>query len=375
MALKDDFVFRPLPPVKDIVHFPFPFPNPLGPLALLAGEWGGKGFNVIWRPNHTPLGQDRFLELNLTQESINFTTISGAIPNRGLLQPDINMFGLTYLQQISDANLNAGLHIEPGIWAVVPQTTDPADPATVVRMASIPHGTTILAQGTASTHSGAPNIPNNNILPFFIGDPLGTFNFPEQNLGTPTSFRSPPAQIAGITQIMVDNPNSVLQAAIVGQTILSTTTLQISTQPATPITGGGTANTAFLSGAADGPNAVSAVVSATFWIETVKGTPNFLQLQYSQLVLLNFNGLSWPHITVGTLRKNVPVIPPIWLVDPDIPHRILEKVQPKIPPDLGAPVETVGLGKLDRELVHEPKPIPKSAPKHPPRVRENSRKK
>jgi hypothetical protein len=25
--------------------------------------------------------------------------------------------------------------------------------------------------------------------------------------------------------------------------------------------------------------------------------------QYSQTVLLNFNGLSWPHITVGTLHK------------------------------------------------------------------------
>ncbi len=354
MALKDDLVFRPLPPIAEPVHFPFPIPNPLGPLAALGGDWGGKGFNVIWRPDSVA-GQDHFLELNLTLDSIDFTAISGAIPNRGLLQPDINMFGLTYLQQISDANLNAGLHIEPGIWAVAPVTTDPADPATVVRMASIPHGTTILAQGTASTVSGGPNIPNNNILPFFIGDPGATFNFPEQNLGTPTAFRSPPAQIVGITQTMVDNPNSVLQAAIAGQTILSTTILQISTQPAAPITGGGTANTAFLAGAAGGPNALSFSASATFWIETVEGSPNFLQLQYSQLVLLNFNGLSWPHVTVGTLRKNVPVIPPVWLVDPDIPHRILEKVQPPIPPDLGAPVETVDLGQLPPGLLYEPK--------------------
>jgi len=376
MALNDDFVFRPLPPIKDPIHFPFPIPNPLGPLASLAGDWGGKGFNVIWRPNHTPPGQDHFLELNLTIDGIDFTAISGAIPNRGLLQPDINMFGLTYLQQISDANLDAGLHIEPGIWAVAPVTTDPAEVATVVRMASIPHGTTILAQGTAKTASGPPVIPNINILPFFIGDPPATFNFPEQNLGTATAFRSPPAQLVGITQAMVDNPNSVLQAAIAGQTILSTTTLQISTQPPAPITGGGTANTSFLDGAADGPNAMSVVVSATFWIETVKGThphPDFLQLQYSQLVLLNFNGLSWPHVTVGTLKKNVPVIPPIWLVDPDIPIKLLEKVQPPIPPDLGAPIRTVGLGKLDRELVYQPKHDAKTAKKHPPRTREKKK--
>jgi hypothetical protein len=33
------------------------------------------------------------------------------------------------------------------------------------------------------------------------------------------------------------------------------------------------------------------------------GKPAFLQLQYTQTVLLNFNGLSWPHVSVATLRK------------------------------------------------------------------------
>ena len=32
------------------------------------------------------------------------------------------------------------------------------------------------------------------------------------------------------------------------------------------------------------------------------GQDDFFQLQYTQRVLLNFNGLSWPHITVATLR-------------------------------------------------------------------------
>jgi hypothetical protein len=332
MELKPDFVFRPLPQVEHLVHFPFPtLPNPLGPLAQLAGTWGGKGFNVIWRPHFPASQSDRFLELNLTDDQIQFDAISGAIPNRGLLQNDINMFGLTYLQQISDANLHAGLHIEPGIWATVPATTNPAESPTVVRMASIPHGTTILAQGTATTAAGPPNIPNDNILPFVIGNPANTFNFPEQNLATPSPFRSPPPQLVGITQAMVNNPNSVLQAALVGHTILSTTTLHVSTVPANPLTGGGTDNTAFLVGGAGGPNAVSAAVSATFWIETVKGNPNFLQLQYTQLVLLNFNGLSWPHVTVATLRKAVPVSVPIWRVDPDIPRDVLAKAEAATP--------------------------------------------
>ena len=158
MELSPDFAFRPLPAIENETLQPFPqVASPLGPLAPLAGKWSGRGLNIIWRPNHTP-GQDRFLELNVTSDQIEFAAISGPIPNRGLLQPDINMFGLTYLQQITDANLGAGLHIEPGVWAAVPATTDPKVVPTVVRMASIPHGTVVLFQGTAATANGGPNI-------------------------------------------------------------------------------------------------------------------------------------------------------------------------------------------------------------------------
>src|SRR3984893_1836551 len=119
MELAADFSFQPLPAVQTPVQLPFPeAASPLGTLAGLAGQWTGRGLNMIWRPDHTP-GQYRFLELNVTSEQLEFSPISGPIPNRGLLQPDINMFGLTYLQQISDANLNAGLHIEPGLWVAV----------------------------------------------------------------------------------------------------------------------------------------------------------------------------------------------------------------------------------------------------------------
>ncbi len=302
MELAPDFSFQPLPAVENATQQPFPeVANPLGPLAGLVGKWSGRGFNVIWRPNHTA-GQDRFLELNVTSEQLEFTAISGSIPNRGLLQPDINMFGLTYLQQISDANLKAGLHIEPGLWVAVPQTSSPSVGPTVARLASIPHGTAIVVQGTASTAAAAPNIPVASIKPFTIGQPNTPFDFSEQTLTSKTSFRTSGAGLTGVTQAMVNDPNSVLHAAIAGQHITSTTTLHV-TSTDNPVPGGGTANTAFLKGGAQGPNAVSASVSATFWLETVQGQPAASQLQYSQTVVLNFNGLSWPHITVGTLRK------------------------------------------------------------------------
>jgi hypothetical protein len=302
MELASDFSFQPLPAVENATEQPFPeVASPLGPLAPLAGNWSGRGFNVIWRPNHTA-GQDRFLELNVTSEQLEFTAIPGSIPNRGFHQPDINMFGLTYLQQISDANLHAGLHIEPGLWVAIPQTTDPKVPPTVARLASIPHGTTILVQGTAAHAAAGPNIPDIGIKPFPLGQPSQTIDFPEQTLSQQTSFRTPSAGLVGVTQAMVNNPNTVLHSAIAGQHITSTTTLHVTTGDA-PVPGGGTANTAFLKGGADGANADAVSVTATFWIETLQGQTAPTQLQYSQTVLLNFNGLSWPHITVGTLRK------------------------------------------------------------------------
>lgn len=302
MDLKPDFTYSP-----NLYPPPAPAPPPAADLGLLSGlegKWHGQGFNAIWRPNLLSSGQDRFLELNMTSEDLEFDGIPGTIPNRGLLQPDIQMGGLRYLQQIADANFpapNNGLHVEPGLWVNIPATTNPAVSSSVARLASIPHGTTILAQGIASHSNGPPSIPVINLNPFSIGSPPGLAPFPEQNLATVTTFRTPAPGLTGITQAMVDNPNSVLVDALAGQTIVSTVTLQVSTSDL-PVEGGGTDNTAFLVGGTSGPNANAALVTATFWLETVKGPPDLQQLQYSQTVLLNFNGLSWPHVTVATLK-------------------------------------------------------------------------
>jgi hypothetical protein len=305
-----DFVFGPLPPIEETAT-PTVTGEPaavaaaadtLGPLAGLAGNWTGQGFNVIWRPHPLqPSGQDRFLELNVTSEQLDFGPALQKIPNRGLLQPSISLAGLNYLQQISDANTNTKQHFEPGLWVTVPQTSDPQEPRTVARLASIPHGTTVLLQGTAHTSAGGPSIPGVSIKPFTMGHPAQTVDFPEQTLTTPTQFRTSGAGLTGITQQMVNNPNRVLNAAPSSQ-ITTTTRLQVSSHDAS-VPGGGTANIAFLRGATDGPNAVAAHVTATFWLETLQGDTQPRRLKYSQLVLLNFNGLSWPHVTVATLHK------------------------------------------------------------------------
>jgi len=304
MELAADFAFQPLdndegPAVRAAVA-----PDQgLGPLAGLAGSWSGQGFNAIWRPHRG--ASDHFLELNVTNDRIDLEAIPGNIPNRGLVQGQIFMHGLTYLQQISDANVKvngapAGLHIEPGLWINVPPLTDPKEPAAIARLASIPHGTTILVQGITATAAGGPSFPAASLTPFTIGNPNQTVDFDEQHLNKTTPFRTSGVGLTGITQAMLDNPNSVL--ATNPPNVATTTRLHVSST-AGPIVGGGTSNMSFLVGTKDGPNADAAHVAATFWLQTLHGDTEPKRLQYSQTVLLNFAGLSWPHITVATLTK------------------------------------------------------------------------
>ena len=72
------------------------------------------------------------------------------------------------------------------IWSPAPK-----EAPTVARLASIPHGTTILAQGTASTSATAPSIPNVSIKPFTIGKPSPTINFRSRPWPSPASSGPP----------------------------------------------------------------------------------------------------------------------------------------------------------------------------------------
>jgi hypothetical protein len=343
----------------------------LGPLVAFTGTFTGNGFNTIFRPDSpvtpTPLpvpvsGSDNVLELNLTAETLSFSASLGSVPNRGMVQADAFLNGVPYLQTINDVTNPAqptGIHLEPGLWICVPPTTDPKEGQEVARMASIPHGTTLCAQGTSTTISGPPVIPAVDITPF-----QGTtkFPFPSQTAANHGTARIPQdltSFIAAgtITQAMLTDPNTVLRNAIAHQHITSTTIINISTAPAAPLFGGGTDNIAFLLGdpAASKPNAQTTRMTATFWIETVQHTiivppfqpghpplllspegaalgapqPKFIvnppipiltprpitftstQIQYSQTVFLNFNGLTWPHVSVATLSPSgVTVTPP-----------------------------------------------------------------
>lgn len=285
----------------------------LGLLEGLAGTWHGKGFNLIARPDKegsAPL----FLELNQTSETLRFEPIATSIPNRGNSQDDIELFGLTYLQKISDSVTGGALHIEPGIWVTIPKTDAPPLTASVARMATIPHGNALLAEGTAISVNPVPGgtfqIEPATTAPFAQGGPLPAGGkqggFPEYDLSNVTSAasnsRTPfgnspaiplPAEIDGVPmQAVVNDPTRLLQKALEGQFIKDMVVLRIATAAAInfteplPVTngGGGIENIPFLQA-----NANAAVVFATFWIEKIKHPiRDYMQLQYVQTVLLNF---------------------------------------------------------------------------------------
>jgi hypothetical protein len=382
IQLPSDFVFGELRPDHATAPAPAPAP-PLGPLSAFVGDWVGNGFNTIFRPDSTatptPLPNpvpaqpphDNILELNLTSETLSFSKSLGSVPNRGTgLQPDAFLNGVPYVQSINDITIHGesvGIHFEPGLWIHIPATTIPKLGETVTRTASIPHGTTIEAQGLVDpAKAGPPTIAAVDITPIINATGV-PFKFPSQTATDANSLRIP--QDLGpfiarktITQAMLDDPNSLLRAHISKQIIVSTTTIFISTAPPPPVGlfGGGTDNIAFLLGqaTATAPNAQSTKMTAVFWIETVEeilqvppykvgeppiaikakasipgqrvptflvkppydlnaGRPlkvRFTQIQYTQTVLLNFNGLTWPHVSVNTLvpADDIVVPPSAW---------------------------------------------------------------
>jgi hypothetical protein len=271
----------------------------LGPLTDLAGTWMGKGFSLISLPDFdsTPPStgpKPCQLKLNSTVEILEVTPIGGAAPNRGSTgQGDIKIFGLRYLQRVSDAVTSEALHIEPGFWLRVPSTDVPASGPTVVRQSSVSHGSSVLAMGTGLHLTGGPEIGPASSTP--VKNPVGTPLSAEYL----APFSDPPLP-PGFKPSFVQNPNLALQEAIRAQNVMHTVALVISTAAPASGLGGG-----IVSMPVDIANANATRLDASYWIETVKqadGTP-FQQLQYTQTVILNFLGVNWPHISVATLTK------------------------------------------------------------------------
>ena len=423
--------------IRNIPDAPVPKPLTVHPeedgslgtvLGKFVGTFQGTGMNTIFRPRNgftNPL-EDNLLEINLTKETLQFmeSSILKDVPNRGFdNQKSVMLRGIPYQQTVSDhlnektgtadlVNNAINLHFEQGLFMRVPQTTSPkVDSATICRMGSIPHGTTINAQAIepapGELKNGAPVFEPALITPFFIPPPLKVGDEPpkvvakekrsfanfasqsqqediladgpdvakqktDKTLGNNNDederrLREP----VNITKFVnektftiksMNDPNLILKAVNDGKKIESHFTFTVSTSHPT-LPGGGVANIAFLMAGQKKDiankksvpgNANAVTVDCQYWVSTVnhevvipKGTytdaqndpvfvpqddkdgvpgPKFkvqlrrtttkdntikvqsTQIQYSQIVMLDFGILRWPHVSVATLVPALPVL-------------------------------------------------------------------
>jgi hypothetical protein len=350
----------------------------------------GSGLNTIFLPTSgfgTDLSKDNLLQINLTIERLQFmqSSILNKIPNRGFQpQANVDLTGIPYQQTVSDrlnkdsgkADLRkpVGIHFEQGLLLLTPATDSPKNPATISRLASIPHGTAFTAQDLEpqSMIKTAPVIDDINIVPFGVTEdpPIGIASSAQKNMTdeiVDKTIREPENlkrfKDAGVLTLTdVGNPNRFLQTVNAKKQFVGHWTFTVKTRHP-HLGGGGVSNIAFL---ADGdkkkvfPDAVNGNANATdvtcqYWVSIVKHKveippgdytnqdakdvlpndnlpdvpgPRFhiqvgkklsdkktieltsTQIQYSQNVRLDFGILAWPHVSVATLAPELPIFIP-----------------------------------------------------------------
>lgn len=334
----------------------------LGPLRLLPGKWAnvfnlekpedggplpGRGWNMIALPfvgpppAGVPFPLNYRLLLHQYNEELEFTLVDKAVPNRGIrLAPgtpantDQFLVALDYQQKIRqiagddfpkstpplEGSPGDVIHHEPGLWLhMANQITDGLN---IGRLATIPHGDSVLALGRSSQHSGVQSIPDISGLPIGVDQDLGKPKDETKDekdrgnlyLAPYRHYRDNP--FMGLFNPV--SPNDLLERANLeleeqGVKVLKTTVLDVdSTLPT-----GGVVNIPFIVRQAN-----ATVVKSTFWIQELdqkdkNGKPK-LRLQYSQLVMLDFfprvDGLppgccpgpiAWPHVSINTMEKIV----------------------------------------------------------------------
>jgi hypothetical protein len=325
-----------------------PSARDLGPLEHLVGVWKarGTGWNMIALPFQDapapPAGFKFRLLMNQYDEELTFTFVDDAVPNRGLTRTgsadsDQLVVTLDYQQKIAqvaaedrpDSGGLAGtgglpIHHEPGLWLYERnrRSTDDnikGDEVTeieldVARLASIPHGNSVLAIGASAVQDGMPTIPP------VSGLPSGRF----EDVSTPAyDFESDPylepykhyidhpfmgnVSVPGFPGFSPDDMNEILRFANQGVNIVRTTTLTVDSTRRSA----GISNVPFSVREAEPVS-----MKSTFWIQELDeqdqaGNPR-LRLQYSQVVVLHFfrpredelpGRAVWPHISIATLEK------------------------------------------------------------------------
>ncbi|MCB0176576.1 MAG: hypothetical protein KDJ97_39115 [Anaerolineae bacterium] len=261
-----------------------------GPLAELAGKWvgTGNGWNVIAVPDANKTFN---LEVHQFNETINVRMGATTVPNKGGPAGLQVTRALEYDLSVTQVGTGAGLHIENGMWLMIDDSGTPDSTETpIVRQSIVPHGNSVLLLGKAFIDAGPPKISKINTLPLDLKhQQITAAGYIQQY----RDIAKRSVRKNGFPDVL--NPNQTLVDALEGQTVTNTITLDVSTD-----NDGGIASIPFIDKHAD-------VVSfaSTFWIETVTDSQGSQkqQLQYSQLTLILFDNVFWPHVDVNTLVK------------------------------------------------------------------------
>lgn len=299
--------------------------NQLGPLANLIGVWEnapapeGKtstGWNVIMVPGP----QNGFkLEVMSYSEVLEFKPVVIAAANKGPFSGNNeevqHIVGLMYNQKITslchdqctDPDLKAPnvIHMETGLFLNVKDFNTQAGLENsnglvldFARLATIPHGNSVLAIGQTRQPKGfsSGSIKSISGLPEPIND------FDSFRIGYLTGLENPSPSARPFPEFPDMDPNHFLNDTIKGQTFSNVWEITMDTGNAT----GGILNIPFIQN-----NVTTSQVSSSFWIEQL--TNGTWQLQYSQFIYLLFPGpgsngkpiqVKWPHTTINTLRKS-----------------------------------------------------------------------
>lgn len=349
-----------LPEVGKLTRGEVPDMGEFGPIKDLKGIWkaDGTGWNMIALPFHgnppSNAGIKFRVLMNQYNEELIFDFVDDEVKNRGLLRPgtseaDQTVAVIDYQQRIVQIDAedfpNSGLagnpelaiHHEPGLWLFEKNRRVMDDEVTeddvteveldVARLASIPHGNSVLAIGKSAYHKGMPEIPPLSGLPSGRFEDVSTPDYDFRDTTPPNNpdpylepfkhyienpYKGTLAGNAGFPGFSPADMNELLRFANElllkdGVKIVRTTTLTVDTK----CKSGGITNLPFSVREAEPVS-----MKSTFWIQELDekdddGNP-IMRLQYSQVVMLEFfhprqdefpGRAVWPHISIATLQK------------------------------------------------------------------------
>lgn len=314
---------------------------------LLRGTWTSEaqGWNLIALPSSAP-NAFRLL-MNQYGETLRFNVPDKGVPNRGVT-PDFGgitsnpndetlqvIDAIAYEQiimqvesedfpasQLREKNGNP-IHHEPGFFLQflnhisVGHTVEdgkengPDTELKIARLATIPHGNSVLAMGFVEFKNGAPEILKEDARPERISNNLeDQYLAPYKHFEEFPFFGNVPKSFVNFPGFFPTDAHAILNFAMPRDRIKKTTILNFDTKfRNAQLTSIPISNIPFITREAE-----TTEVHATFWIMELHKTNESADvefvMQYSQTVYLEFfnsdepgKRIRWPHVSINTLRK------------------------------------------------------------------------